>query len=221
MTLRQARKLLTIVLLGDIAAGKGTQAQIIAKRFRLKLIDTGAFTRKYWTSKSKISRRLVRTRLGKLTPTDIIQKYLRTALTRLGARQSILLDGGKMPAEARIVYGIFQRQKRRILVIYLRIPKTEIFRRLAYRYYCEKTGEPVSIKDGSAKCPQCGGGVIKRADDDLSAVKNRIRYYDRIYRKTVAFWRNHRLLKTINGHQPIAQVTKDIEQMIKNYYGTH
>ena len=75
------------------------------------------------------------------------------------------------------------------------------------------------IKDGSWKCPRCRGTVIKRADDDLLAVRNRIKYYDRVYSKTVKFWRQKGLLRKINGKQGLEKVTKDIVGAVRDFYG--
>lgn len=208
---------LTIILLGDIAAGKGTQAEILCRKFKLKLISTGAYTRKYWTGDSKISRRLERTKLGKLTPTDIIKSFLREELARLKPNEQILIDGGKMPAEARLIFKLLKVKNRVPLVIYLSIPQAEIFRRLRWRYYCEKTGQPLIIKKPSAKCPHCGGRIIKRADDDPQAIKNRIQYYQKIYSQTVKFWQGKKVLKFVNGRQSIAKVTRDIVRVITDY----
>ena len=138
---------ITLVLLGDIAAGKGTQADILARRFHLKLIDTGAFSRRILTGRSKVSKRLARVKLGKLAPSDIIQNYLKSQITKIKPGEGVLIDGGKMPAEARLIYNIFSRQKRKILVIYIHIPRAEIFRRLKYRYYCARTRQPPLIKN--------------------------------------------------------------------------
>lgn len=208
---------ITIVLLGDIAAGKGTQAKILVKKFKLHLIDTGAYSRWVLTGRSKVSQRLVRVKLGKLAPSDIIQNYLALSLSRLRPSEGVLLDGGKMPAEARLVHRIFKRQGRKFLVIYLRIPKTEIFRRLAFRYYCARTGQPLVIKGPAKKCPYCGGRIIKRADDDPKAIRNRIAYYDKVYRKTVKFWQGKKALRTVNGNQGIAAVTQAIIQTIRDF----
>ena len=212
---------ISLVLLGDIAAGKGTQAKILVRKFRLRLIETGAFTRKYWTGTSKVSRRLEKTKLGKLTPSDIIKKFLKTSLGNLPKNRSVLLDGGKMPSEARLIYNIFKRQGRKVLVNYLHTPHSEIYRRLRGRYYCSRTGELITLYKGPERCPKCGSSLIKRADDDPKAIRNRIAYYDKIYSKTVKFWRGQELLKIINGQQPIPKVTKDIVQTINRYYGAH
>lgn len=205
---------ITIILLGDIAAGKGTQAKILTKKFKLRLIDTGAYTRKVLTGKSKVSKRLVRVKLGKLAPSDIIQQYLKSQILNLKSHEWVLIDGGKMPAEARLIYRLLKSQNRRPLVVYLSIPIAETFRRLQWRYYCERTGKPLIIKNSSTKCPHCGGRVIKRADDDLQAIKNRLKYYQRIYRQTIKFWQAKKMLKVIRGKQSIARVTKDIVKAI-------
>lgn len=209
----------TLVLLGDIAAGKGTQAKILAIRYGLKLIDTGAFSRRILTGKSKVSERLARVKLGKLAPSDIIQRYLRRSLRSLQLQQGVLVDGGKMPAEARLIYQIFRKQGRRVLVIYLHIPRSEIFLRLNFRYYCSRTGEPLVIKRASIKrCPKCAAKIIKRADDDPQAIRNRIAYYDKIYSKTVKFWRRKKVLRVIDGRPAIPAVTQEIVKTIREYY---
>ena len=127
--------------------------------------------------------------------------------------------GASFTAFSLIIYGIFQKQGRTPLVIYLSIGKAEIFRRLRFRYYCSKTGEPLILKTSKLVCPKHGDKVIKRADDDQQAIRNRIAYYDRVYSKTVKFWRQKRLLRKINGKQSVVKVTKDIIGAVRDFYG--
>ncbi|TSA46557.1 hypothetical protein D4R52_00280 [bacterium] len=209
---------ITLILLGDIAAGKGTQAKLIVKKFGLHLVDVGAYTRRILTGRSKVGIRLSQTKIGKLAPSDIIQQYLKAEITKITPREGILLDGGKMPAEAKLIYRGLLSKKRKILVIYLKISRAETFRRLKWRYYCANTGRPLVIKNAEKKCPHCGGKIIKRADDDANAIKNRIDYYDKIYSKTVEFWKGLGLLKFVNGKQSAKDVTEDILKIIADYY---
>lgn len=178
----------TIILLGDIAAGKGTQAKLLAKKFGLKLIGTGAYSRTLWN-------RIGRIKIGKLTPSGIIQSYLKDELLKLSKNQGVLVDGGKMPAEARLINGIFRKQKRKFLVLYLSIPRLEIYKRLRIRIQKEK-----------------------RADDRPQAIRNRMNYYKKIYRRTVKYWKSKGLLKIVDGNQKVEKVAGDIEKLIKNYF---
>ena len=212
---------ITLILLGDIAAGKDTQAALLERRYKLKVVSTGSFPRKYWTGNSKVSRRLEKTKLGKLTPSDIIKTFLRKSLSNLPKRQNVLLNGGKMPSEAVLIHKLLKKQGRKILVIYLTLPHEEIYRRLTGRYYCQRTGKPVTLKKPSNICPHCGGPLIKRADDEPRSVRNRIKYYDDVYSKTVKFWSGKKMLRKIDGRASIPAVTKAILEAISKYHGAH
>lgn len=184
-------KPVSIVLLGDIAAGKDTQARILAKKFRLMIVSTGGFTRKQWGKDARFNV----AKYGQLSPTDLIKKFLADSIKKTPHSRGILINGGKMPAEAQLIYRELQKQRRKILVIYLSIPRPEIFKRLSVRFK----------KEG-------------RHDDRLVAVRNRIKYYNAIYSKTIKFWKSKKLLRKVNGKQSVQIVTRDILYEIRDYY---
>lgn len=181
---------ITIVLLGDIAAGKDTQAKILARKFEMRQISTGVFTRRHWGDP-----RFEQTKTGKLTPSQIIKDFLTKSISAAAPRESLLINGGKMPSEARLIYRLLQKQNRKILVIYLTLPEREIIRRLELRRRIEK-----------------------RYDDDPRALQNRIAYYQKIYSRTVAFWKKKGVLRVINGKRSVSKVTKNIVGVIKSFY---
>ena len=182
---------ITLILLGDIAAGKGTQAKILAKKYGLKHIDTGAFSRKM----AEQHKSFKRIKKGRLAPSHAIQNFLKSQIVSLEPKQGVLVDGGKMPAEARLVYKLFLNQKRPILVIYLTISQTESFRRALGRLQQEY-----------------------RADDTLEALRNRIKYYRDIYSKTIRFWRDKKFLHTISGKGNMSVVNKRLVKLINGVY---
>lgn len=179
---------ITLNFLGDIAAGKGTQAKIFAKKYGLKIVSTGDFSRKIW-------HRVRQIREGKLTPNALMKDFLIKELSKLPSSRGVLVDGGKMPSEAMLINRIFKKQKRKFIVLYLTIPKNEIFERLKVRIQKEK-----------------------RHDDSPQAIKNRFDYYKKIYSKTVKYWKSKGVLKIISGNQPVGKVASDIEKIIKNYF---
>ena len=187
---KRMKKPITLILLGDIAAGKGTQARILAKKFGLKLIDSGVYSRKIWHTK-----RGARVKEGKLAPSDVIQKYLQSELSKISKVRGVLVDGGKMPAEARLINQLFKRQGRKFFVIYLTIPKSEIYKRLKIRIQKEQ-----------------------RADDSPQAIRNRMDYYKKIYSKTVKFWKSKRVLRKVNGTGSVEVVNSRITKVIKNHF---
>lgn len=182
---------ITLVLLGDIAAGKGTQAKILAKKYRLKYIGVGDFSR----AMAKKNGRFARVKKGVLAPSDAVQKWLKSQLGNLNPAQGVLMDGGKMPAEAGLISNIFKKQLRKVLVIYLTVSKAESFRRSTDR-----------LK------------VQHREDDQPQAIKNRIKYYRQVYSKTVKFWQRQGILRKVSGAGNISAATKRLIKIINNYY---
>lgn len=182
---------ITLVLLGDIAAGKGTQAKILAKKYKLKYIGVGDFSRRMAKKKSSFAR----INKGSLAPSDAVQNYLQTEISRLKPGSGVLVDGGKMPAEARLIARLLKKQRRRVLVIYLTLSHKESYRRTAGR-----------LKHQG------------RADDTPQAIRNRIKYYRQVYSKTVKFWQKQGILRRATGLGTIAQATKRLTEIINNYY---
>ena len=66
-----------IVLLGMIASGKETQANILKKKYALKFVESGVYSRKLLKEKSKNGDWARRTTgKGKPLPTVLLQRFL-------------------------------------------------------------------------------------------------------------------------------------------------
>src|SRR3989338_4070544 len=183
---------ITLVLLGDIAAGKGTQAKILAKTYKLKYIGVGDFSRKMARKNSSFTR----INKGVLAPSDAVQSYLKSQISKLKTNQGVLVAGGKMPAEARLIRDLLGKQKRRVLVIYLNLSHKESFRRTAGR-----------LKHQG------------RADDTPQALRNRIKYYRLVYSKTVRFWQKQGVLRRVSGLGTVESATQRLKGIINKYCG--
>lgn len=186
------KKIITINLLGDIAAGKGTQAKILAKKYSLKHIDTGAYSRRLVSRGIKGAKGLAEK--GKLTRSDLIKDYLKNQLGKLSKKKGVVLDGAKMPSEAMLVRRILKGQGREPFVLYLSLTRKESLKRLRLR---------------------------KRADDEADAIKNRISYYDKIYSKTIKYWQKQKNFRKVDGRGSISSVTKKLVKEIDRYYGSN
>ncbi|MBU6447602.1 nucleoside monophosphate kinase [Patescibacteria group bacterium] len=155
---------INIILLGDPAAGKATQAQNLMKKFRLYDLDMGRELRRIdvKTKNPSLRRELAATlNKGKLTPTKLVREIFKQVIGSVPKNKGILFDGTpKMIGEARLVKKILDANGRRnVKVIYLSIPQAETLKRMVGRREYFK------------------GKYSKRADDTPAALKNRIRYY--------------------------------------------
>ncbi|MDO8516006.1 MAG: nucleoside monophosphate kinase [bacterium] len=196
---RLDRKPLNIMLLGDVASGKGTQAARLAKRYKLYDLDMGRELRR---EKDRFDYSKTAAR-GILTPTKYVRRILKNKIESMPPRQGILFDGTpKMIGEARLVVRLLKQAGRKDpICIYVSIPVQEIIKRAQLR---------VDYK---------GKRVIRREDDRPEAVRNRLRYYGIQKKKVAAYFRSKYGLAKISGlgtkAQVYARIVKHIESRLK------
>lgn len=179
-----------LILLGDPASGKGTQAARLVKKYHLYNLDMGREVRtpaaiaQYDYAKT--------TALGHLTPTAVVRGIFKRVIAHTPTERGILFNGTpKMINEAKLVARELTRTKRSDpLVIYLQIPVREMFKRADRR---------------------------NRDDDTAHALRNRQKYYKAQVARVVAFFGERYTVKKISGMGTEAGVTKKIAAEIKKY----
>lgn len=180
-----------IIILGDPAAGKTTQAVRLMKRYRLHNFDMGRELRKLERN-ARIHRRYkLRTELhrGNLAPTELARRIIMDTLRVVPASRGILFAGHpKMLGEAKLLARELRKRKRSDpVVIYLRIPLREMYVRTRKR---------------------------GRADDSRAAVENRLRYYAEHIRPALAFYRKRYVFKRISGIGARSEVSRRIRAFV-------
>lgn len=193
------KNIFNLILLGDPASGKGTQAARLVKKYHFYNLDMGDEVRKpvalaqYDYAKT--------TAIGHLTPTVVVRNIFKRVIAAVPSQKGILFNGTpKMINEAKLVARELTRAKRADpLVIYLKISEREMFRRAAKRR--------ISIH----------GKMIKRDDDSLGALHNRQKYYKEQIARVVVFFDEKYTVKHISGMGTQAAVAKKIEAAIRRY----
>jgi adenylate kinase len=193
-----------LILLGDPAAGKATQAQRITKKYRMFDFDMGKELRKKRATDSKLNKVLKNTTdKGNLTPTQIVRKIHHDKIFATPKTKGILFDGHpKMIGEAKLVKKWMDQQNRKadsVLVLYLKIPRTEIEKRMHNREEYFR------------------GKYSKRADDTLKGLQNRIKYYRKNIAEVLKFFKTKYTFKTINGVGTPTEIYKRIEKEINAF----
>jgi adenylate kinase len=193
---------LNLILLGDPAAGKATQAEYLAKEYNLFDLDMGKILAHLRRTNKEVNHALSHsTDKGNLTPTKIVRNLFIETITKVPPARGILFDGTpKMLGEAQLVSRLLQKQKRQaIIVIYLSIPMDETIRRMNDRtgYFSGKFG--------------------KRADDSNEALKNRVKYYRKNVSAVVEFFSGKYEFHKISALGTRKQVQQRIEKTMKQY----
>ncbi len=168
-----------LILLGDPAAGKATQAKRLVKRYSLREFDFGEWLRRPKGSHAKQALRAKRTvARGILAPTQLARAKFKEVIFTTPKTKGVFFNGNpKMLGEAKLMYAWFRQAGRSDpLVIYLSIPKKDMFKRVGIRERVEK-----------------------RTDDRTRHLQNRMQYYARDIKAVVAFLKNRYRFKKISG----------------------
>jgi adenylate kinase len=190
------KKILNIVIMGPPASGKGTQAQLLLKKFK----------NSYYISTGQLFRNLIaeNTDTGQRVK-DIVEKgglpfddlattlWMHEIAFNVKKNQSIIADGfPRRVKEAKDLdeFLKFLDRKKTTRFILLEISEKEARKRI-------------------------GIGKRDRADDDLRAIKKRFVLYKKRTIPALNYFKKQGLLIKINGEQTRENVFKDILKAIK------
>jgi adenylate kinase len=190
---------ITIILLGDIAAGKGTHAAFLKKQYRCIELDMGRELRALKMRNAKVAKQLAGSSdKGKLAQTSIVREILHDFIAAAPPTKGLLFNGNpKMVGEARLTKKWLSeagRDPNRTIVLYLKITKTETIKRMTGRSIAEN-----------------------RADDNLQALENRLIYYRINITAVCEYFKRHFTFRTVSSMGDIATVEKNLEQPINAF----
>jgi len=175
---------INIILIGDPAAGKATQASFLTRKYDLYDFDMGKELTVLRSKDKQVDEVLKQnTDKGNLSPTQIVRQILKDKISECPKEKGILFDGHpKMLGEAKLVSKLLREQGRsNPIVIYLSIPTKETITRMHKRvgYFEGKFG--------------------KRADDSVEALKNRVAYYRKNVSQVIDFFKQQYQYKKVSG----------------------
>ena len=183
-----------IVLFGKPGAGKGTQAPLLAAALGVPTLATGDELRAAIRSgtplgleaKSYMDR-------GDLVPDAVILGIIKVALAEPRHANGVLLDGVvRTVPQAEGLNAVCEELGRKVdAVLFLDIDDEEIVRRLASRTVCEKCQTPYTGLEPGSACEKDGGVLVRRADDEPEAIRNRLAVYERQTAPVLDWYRRH------------------------------
>ena len=181
-----------IVLLGQIASGKDTQANILMGTYDLKPVESGKYWRTLAKSKSKEGDWLRRTTAkGLPAPVALMKKFIVDNLARKPKNKDLIFIGNpRLKPEAQLLNKLFKSRREDYIAFYITLPNREVKKRSLGR---------------------------KRDALDEKYIKARIKWHKEQVSKTVKYFDSLGKLTKINGNQTIPKIAKDIEQVIKKH----
>ncbi len=199
---------MNIVLLGPPGVGKGTQAQILAKKLGLKWISTGDILRKEVAEGTELGKKAEKyMKEGKLVPDDIIIEIIKKHLSSSG----VIFDGfPRNLSQAKALEKIMDVDK----VIFLNCPEEVVIFRLTNRRICVKCNRVYNLISNPPKndevCDVCGSKLVQREDDKPEVIRKRFRVYNEETKPLLSYYREKGILYEIDASGEVSEITKSI-----------
>ncbi len=210
---------LNFIFLGPPGAGKGTQAEIIAKKHGLVKISTGDILReavKNGTELGKLADGYMKA--GELVPDEIMLGLIEEQLEKID--KGFILDG--FPRTVKQAEGLDELLKKKNMplkaVILLDVPDEEIVKRLSARRVCPNCGAVYNMIYNPPKndeiCDVCGTKLVQRKDDNPETIKRRLAVYHEQTAPLIDYYKEKGLLVRIDGTGEPEKITRAIEEVI-------
>jgi adenylate kinase len=210
-----------IIMFGPPGSGKGTQAKLLAQRFDVVHISTGDLLREAVEAGTPLG---VKARgyldEGNLVPDDVMIGLIREALDSPRAARGFILDGfPRTVAQAVALDAMFEEMKITLdAVISLRVEHPEVIRRLTSRRMCRDCGRifnPAQLQGVKGdQCPDCGGPLFQRVDDNAETAHRRLDVYLRETKPLKEFYRSSGRFVQIDGMQDIHAIHETIVDIL-------
>ena len=208
---------LRVIFLGPPGAGKGTQAQALAKEWGVPHVATGDMLREAVTAKTPLGLEAKRHMdSGGLVPDDVVIGLVGERLAQPDAKAGVVLDGfPRTLAQAEALDALFARTGLTLdRVIFFDVSRAELLRRLTGRRVCRVCGRTFHLVSAppkvAGKCDVCGGELYQRTDDSEATVGTRLDVYEKQTSPLLDYYRSRKLLATIAGEGSVAQVAEAI-----------
>jgi adenylate kinase len=205
---------MNIVLFGKPGAGKGTQAPKIAEALGAPTLATGNVLRaalKQGTPLGLEAKAFMDR--GDLVPDSVILGIVREELARPEYASGVVLDGVvRTVPQAEGLEAMLNSLGRKVdAVVSLEVPDDEIVRRMASRTVCTNCQTPYSDLQPGATCPNCGGVVMRRSDDEPAAVRNRLKVFNQQTAPVFDWYkRNGARLVVVDANGTVSDVTQRV-----------
>jgi adenylate kinase len=206
-----------IILIGAQASGKGTQAEILAQELGIPHVSSGDLFRaeieKHATTGLKVQEYIDR---GKLVPDDLTVTMLLKYLQQPDCESGALIDGfPRTLAQAKALDEGMQACGKRVdIVVYLDVPREELFKRLAGRYICKAHQHVYNIYSHPPEVPGVcdldGSELCQRSDDIGDAVQRRLEIFFKQTVHLLDYYSKQGKVLEVNGDQTIEKVHQTI-----------
>ena len=212
---------MVILLFGPPGSGKGTQSPRITALLQIPAISTGEMLRaecEAGTPLGNIASAVLAK--GHLVSDGLVNQMLVGRLAKPDCRDGFLLDGYPRTVPQAEFLEEFLRENGfpRPTVIHLATPISVLVERISARRQCPVCGRIYNLLFQPPKkkgvCDIDGTNLIRRADDTVEVVRERLNSYEQQTAPVIAHYSGGDY-HAIPANRPPAEIFRDIEEMLK------
>lgn len=216
-----------MLIMGPPGAGKGTQAQAIAKRMGLRHVASGDVLRAEVSSGSANGLAAMRHMdRGELVPDALMSKMVGGEIRSVCERGAgVVLDGyPRTVSQARALSELLERESIPMqAVVNLKVPSEELLDRLLNRLTCPECKRVYHVTNNrpktAGKCDDDGAELATRSDDNEAVIRERLRVYSEQTEPVLSYYDQRGLLKQIDGSGSIEEVFECVVQYLESLKG--
>lgn len=215
---------MNFILIGAQGSGKGTQSEQLTRSLGVRHVASGDMFRQAFDEKTELGiKAKAYLDRGELVPDDITVAMVLKRIKEPDCAHGVLLDGfpRTIPQAQALDAGLQEIGQQIDLVIYLKVPREELLKRLSGRYICRANQHVYNINSHPPKvagiCDLDGSELYQRSDDTGEAVETRL---DIFFNETVHlldYYNSQQKVIEVDGNQGIDQVRTSILNQVKAF----
>ena len=204
-----------IVLLGAPGSGKGTQAKLLADKYRIPHISTGDLLRANLASGTPLGLQAKAAMdAGQLVSDDLVLAIIRDRLRSPDSRKGFILDGfPRNIPQAQALDSMLRNISQPLdAAVLMEVDFDILMQRLTGRRTCENCGAAYNVYTNPPRleeqCDRCGGHLHHRADDNEETIGNRLRVYETQTKPLIGYYRDQGRYEIVDAVGDVKDITK-------------
>lgn len=209
---------LNIIILGPQGSGKGTQAELLARKYNLVFLGAGHLLREIARTGTRLGQEVhesINVR-GEFVKPEVISEVFRLKLGEIPAEQGVIMESYPRNLTQYNQMKAFWPALRRggYKVLYIELSDEDAVKRISTRITCENCGA-IYIAGKANKCTKCGGELVQRIDDRPETVKKRLELFQQETFPMVKQMEQEGKVVYLSGAGSVEQVNAEILDKLK------